>query len=200
MFSQVYDVSSFLNDHPGGRKVLLKHAGTDATKAFDAFHQMSVLEKYGDKLYKGDLVQKKDSDTEPEGTSSQDDTFFGSMVPFADPYWYAGWHSPYYKDSHRALRKAVRQFVEAEIMPFCHEWDEAKQLPHSLYTKMAEKNALLGVIGAPCPAEYQNSPMIFGVVPPIEFDFFHWYIFLDEISRCGSGGVCWGVSAGFYFS
>jgi len=33
-------------------------------------------------------------------------------------------HSPYFKPSHIAFRKAVRDFVEAEMMPFIYEWDE----------------------------------------------------------------------------
>jgi len=31
----VYDVTSFLDEHPGGAKVMLKYAGADSTKAFD---------------------------------------------------------------------------------------------------------------------------------------------------------------------
>jgi len=37
----VLDVTGFLADHPGGEKVLLGKAGTDATKAFEAIHKKS---------------------------------------------------------------------------------------------------------------------------------------------------------------
>ena len=50
-------------------------------------------------------------------------------VPFGDPYWYQDWNSPYYNDSHVKWRDALREFVEKEIMPFCHEWDEKKAVP-----------------------------------------------------------------------
>jgi len=49
---------------------------------------------------------------------------FGEMVPFGDPSNYQEWYSPYYKSSHFPFRKALREFVENEIMPFVYEWDE----------------------------------------------------------------------------
>ena len=32
---KVYDITSFLEAHPGGAKILLKYAGADSTRAFD---------------------------------------------------------------------------------------------------------------------------------------------------------------------
>jgi cytochrome b involved in lipid metabolism len=32
---KVYDVTSFLDQHPGGAKVMLKYAGIDSSQAFD---------------------------------------------------------------------------------------------------------------------------------------------------------------------
>lgn len=62
-------------------------------------------------------------------------------MPFGDPSWYQDWYSPYYNESHKRFRSAVREFVEKEIMPFTHEWDEQKRLPrvsHSRIIKHAE--------------------------------------------------------------
>ena len=33
--------------------------------------------------------------------------------------------SPFYTAEHEAYREVVRRFVEKEIAPFAHEWDEA---------------------------------------------------------------------------
>jgi cytochrome b involved in lipid metabolism len=80
---KVYDLTNFLGEHPGGRKVLLKHAGTDSSKQFDAFHSPGTLDKYGPKFLVGDLVQdKKVEETAKNDTA---DTF-GDLVPFGDPY------------------------------------------------------------------------------------------------------------------
>lgn len=43
---KVYDLTEFLNDHPGGAKVLLKNAGKDATVEFSKFHPIDMIEKY----------------------------------------------------------------------------------------------------------------------------------------------------------
>ena len=39
-------------------------------------------------------------------------------------------------------------------------------------------------------------PRIAGGVKPEEFDVFHEMIAIDEVARCGSGGVLWGLFAG----
>ncbi|KAI3478692.1 hypothetical protein L1887_59329 [Cichorium endivia] len=51
---KVYDVTEFLDDHPGGKKILLKNCGKDATEAFWTYHGEKVLEKVGKDLEIGE--------------------------------------------------------------------------------------------------------------------------------------------------
>lgn len=80
-----------MKDHPGGKKVLLKVAGQDATKQFHQFHGANVLEAHGPKLYKGEIksaaaanivadVIKEEEDTASQGL--QDGESFGDLIPF----------------------------------------------------------------------------------------------------------------------
>lgn len=50
-------------------------------------------------------------------------------------YWYQGYKSPYYKETHHAFRAKLRAFVDKEVMPFVHEWDEAGTYPPELHDK-----------------------------------------------------------------
>ena len=43
--SKIYDVTDFLEAHPGGSGIILKYAGNDATAAYDEVHAPSILEE-----------------------------------------------------------------------------------------------------------------------------------------------------------
>lgn len=102
------------------------------------------------------------------------------MIPYGDPYWYQGFKSPYYKETHKRFRAKVRAFVEKELMPYVHEWDEAGTYPKDLH----EKAYKAGIYAAVWPKEY-------GGTPPEDLDYFHFLILVDELSRCAAGGVLW---------
>jgi len=42
----VLDVTTFLPDHPGGKKAIMLFAGKDATEEFDMLHKREVIQKY----------------------------------------------------------------------------------------------------------------------------------------------------------
>jgi len=89
----------------------------------------------------------------------------------------------------------VREFVDREIMPFAHEWDEAKRMPDGIFKKCYQAGWLPGCVGAPWPTQYAGTNVAGGIKPE-EYDAFHELIIFDEVSRAGSGGVCWGIFAG----
>ncbi|KAJ6094866.1 hypothetical protein N7467_002379 [Penicillium canescens] len=56
--NQVWDVTDFLEEHPGGSTVILKYAGGDATKAYSEVHAPSVMKNNLDpQKFKGVLDQ-----------------------------------------------------------------------------------------------------------------------------------------------
>src|ERR1700761_881268 len=74
-----------------------------------------------------------------------------------------------------AYREVVRRFVEKEIEPYAHEWDEAGEFPRGLY----QKAAAIGLLGLGFPEEYGG----------MEVDRFMWIVAVQELSRAGAGGV-----------
>jgi len=122
-------------------------------------------------------------------TSSEAADEWGAGIPFGDPSWYRGYHSPYYGASHRAWRAKVRDFVEKEVEPHCREWDDQKRIPREMFRKAYEAGLLPGVVGADWPTKYAGPG-------PQGYDAFHELILIDEFARCGSGGTLWGLLEG----
>jgi len=117
---------------------------------------------------------------------------FGDGTPYGDPSWYNGsYHSAYYKQTHREWRKRCRDFVEEHIIPHVSEWEVKKEIPKEAYIKCYEAGLLPCVVGATSGA-YDLVP----AVAPEDFDYFHELIFIDELARCASGGVLWGLIEG----
>src|SRR3984957_6686085 len=87
--------------------------------------------------------------------------------------------SPFYTAEHEAWRAVVRRFVENEIEPYAHDWDEAGETPRELYVKAAA----IGLLGLGFPEEYGG----------IACDRFMRILATQEFARCGSGGVAAGL-------
>ena len=83
--------------------------------------------------------------------------------------------SPFYTAEHDAYREVVRRFVEKEIEPYAHEWDEAGEFPRELYRKAAE----IGLLGLGFPEDYGGT----------EVDHFMWIVAVQELARAGAGGI-----------
>lgn len=46
----IYNITFFLNEHPGGKHILLQFAGTDATEYFNELHQPYIIDEYGEQF------------------------------------------------------------------------------------------------------------------------------------------------------
>ncbi|KXT10857.1 hypothetical protein AC579_1929 [Pseudocercospora musae] len=227
----VYDLTKFQDDHPGGKKILQRVAGKDASKQFWKYHNESILKKFQPKLQVGSLdskpkpaqaptpppsppanpvVQKERVVPQaesgvvapvagPDAADAEEDEAmdqYGDMIPYADPSWYQTYHSPYFNETHAALRDEVRRWVEEEIMPNVTEWDEAKKVPDTIYKQMGERGYLAGLMGLHHWPTHLTQNKVKSV-PPQKWDLFHEMLLTDELSRTGSGGFVWNVIGGF---
>jgi acyl-CoA dehydrogenase len=84
-------------------------------------------------------------------------------------------NSPFYTDEHEAFRQVMRRFVEREIEPYAHEWDEAGEFPRVLYAKAAD----IGLLGLGFPEQFGGSPA----------DQFMKIVASQELARAGAGGI-----------
>jgi hypothetical protein len=75
-----------------------------------ALHRQNILTKYA--RLKIGSIQGESTKILPIVPGSN------SLVPFGEPTWITPvYHSPYYKESHRNLQKAMRLHVDNEIIP-----------------------------------------------------------------------------------
>nr|Q50LG2.1 RecName: Full=Acyl-CoA dehydrogenase AFT10-1; AltName: Full=AF-toxin biosynthesis protein 10-1 [Alternaria alternata]BAD97695.1 Aft10-1 [Alternaria alternata] len=122
--------------------------------------------------------------------------FFGSTVPFAEPLWYSRPENFRYNESHRRLRESVRGYIEAEIMPFCTQWEADGEVPSHVLKRHAALGYAAALINPSAVKEHMHDVRLPGDVPPREWDEFHGLIVADEVARCGSLGVLWALGCG----
>jgi alkylation response protein AidB-like acyl-CoA dehydrogenase len=107
--------------------------------------------------------------------------------PFGDPAWLQGIPNPYFNESHRKFQKAVRAWVEKDLMPHIHEWETTRKPDPTIQKKCFDAGILPGIVGK-WPVEYVGDKIAGGITPN-DWDQFHTMILTDEICRTGSGGI-----------
>ncbi|KAJ5239859.1 hypothetical protein N7468_004478 [Penicillium chermesinum] len=113
---------------------------------------------------------------------------FGNSTPFAEPAWYNALASPYYNDSHRALRRYVRKYVEENIEPYAEKWEEEGLVPEEARRKFIKA----GLIFQDLPLEYRNGVPLPCNIPFEQWDIFHFIVLSYEMART-HGGVSGGL-------
>ena len=107
--SKIYDLTDFADAHPGGATVLLQVAGQDATSDFFNLHRLEVLLKYEKSLCIGTVKGETPQVIYPQPGDL-------SLVPYGEPTWLTPqFKSPYYKESHRKLQRAMRIWVDTVL-------------------------------------------------------------------------------------
>ena len=84
-----------------------------------------------------------------------------------------------FSPEHEAFRTTVRTFVERELKPHASKWEDAEEFPRETYAKAAE----LGLFGLKYAEAYGGS----------DAGFFFEAVAIEELSKCGSGGVAAGL-------
>ncbi|KAL4869904.1 hypothetical protein BDV12DRAFT_195906 [Aspergillus spectabilis] len=121
----------------------------------------------------------------------------GSQIPYAEPPWVCGLPSPYIRDSHRQLQRAMREWVETNLIPHASGWEKSGTLPDDLYKACAEAGILMPMAaGAKIPSEWRDSYPIIGGIKADEWDGFHDFIIHDEMMRVGGIGIPNGLIGG----
>ncbi|BET01155.1 Cytochrome b5 type [Nesidiocoris tenuis] len=85
----VYDLTEFLNEHPGGEEVLLEQSGKDATESFEDVGHSSDARDMMKKYKIGELVEEDRVNTEKKtqswdskaGSSSNDNNWNAWLIP-----------------------------------------------------------------------------------------------------------------------
>ncbi|OSS51643.1 hypothetical protein B5807_03857 [Epicoccum nigrum] len=110
---------------------------------------------------------------------------YGSSLPWAEPSWYTGRPSPYYRESHRKLRDYVRAWCDEHIAPFSEDWVNSGAVDPAIYAKCASAGLLVPIaFGKTIPPQYSHYPIAAGIAPQ-DWDGFHDFILWDELIRAG---------------
>jgi alkylation response protein AidB-like acyl-CoA dehydrogenase len=91
-----------------------------------------------------------------------------------------------FAEEHEAFRRTVRSVIEKEIRPHARAWEAAGEFPRELYSRFGE----LGFLGL----KYEEVHGGTNAGPLYEA------VLIEELGRCGSGGVSAGLAAQFTIS
>jgi acyl-CoA dehydrogenase len=80
---------------------------------------------------------------------------------------------------HQIFRDAVRRFVREQIDPYVEKWEEAGEIPRSLFRQMGA----LGLLGVEYPEHYGGGGA----------DLWMSVVLAEELARCRAGGVAFSV-------
>ncbi|OQO12592.1 hypothetical protein B0A48_02054 [Cryoendolithus antarcticus] len=223
----VYDLTKFQDEHPGGKKILTRVGGKDASKQFWKYHNESILKKYKQRLQVGSLDSKVQAApptppaTPPPAAAKQEKVVPiaepGVVVPspgpaaheerealdaFGDmvPYADPSWYQSWHSPYFNQTHADLRDEVRA--------WIEEEIMPNVTEWDEAKKvpdeiykalgqKGYLAGLLGIHPYPTHLTKTPIKSVAPEKWDLFHELLITDELSRTGSGGFVWNVLGGF---
>ncbi|XP_029284570.1 cytochrome b5 type B [Cottoperca gobio] len=79
---KVYDITSFLEEHPGGEEVLLEQAGADATESFEDVGHSTDAREMLQQYYVGELhMDDRKKETENEENDANSSSWTTWLIP-----------------------------------------------------------------------------------------------------------------------
>ena len=92
----------------------------------------------------------------------------------------------YFTEEHQLFRKTLRDFLDKEVMPNIDQWEEDGFLPREIFKAFGK----MGFYGLTQEEKYGGSNL----------DFWYDVVFIEEVSKCWSGGFGASISAHPYLS
>ena len=89
--------------------------------------------------------------------------------------------TPPFNQDHEDFRAVVRRFVENELRPHAMEWEDEEWFPDDVFARLARE----GYLGLKYPEALGGS----------DGGYLADAVFVEELARCGSGGVAAGIGA-----
>jgi acyl-CoA dehydrogenase len=86
-----------------------------------------------------------------------------------------------YLEEHEAFRTTARKIISSQLLPHAAQWDEAEEFPIGLYRTLGGH----GFFGLKYPEAYGGT----------NAGFLYEAVLIEEMARCGSGGVAAGIGA-----
>lgn len=165
--SIIYDLSKFAALHPGGAEVLTDEdvAGQDATTVFFGLHRIEVLQRpQYERLRVGQVAGETQRIHMPQAGDN-------SRVPYAEPGWLTkDYVTPYYNDSHRALQREMRVFVDSVVFPDAQRCEASgKPASQEVLSQLAKRYVNHMRLG---PGKHLHGLTLMGGVKGEDFDHF----------------------------
>jgi hypothetical protein len=156
------------------------HLLVKKTDAFFGLHVSEILNKYK-RLAIGRIVDEKPQWIVPTPGAL-------SVVPMAEPIWLSkGLKSPYFDESHRALQRFMRKFVDEHIIPEARAHEKTDERPSDeLFHKLSEAKITHMRLG---PGPWLHGlTLADGALKGEDYTYLHELVVNQEIARMGARG------------